>query len=273
MALEILPRDFDIFSDLKDILDKFEFKIEKINDDIYDYLNNHQEIFSLTNKDGETILHIATRNGSNNLVNILLELDMNPNISNNYGETPLIIAAQCGNKKLIEQLRKKVNFKGKASMSDRDGNNIVALLAKHGHTSKLKLIIKEIKKLNDLFIESILWSQNNKGETPLHLSIKQNKISTIKYILSHTKKGNCDICDNNGRTPLHLASESNNEFICKLLIKKGSKINVEDINGNTPLDYAHNIITNTRFIDFLRKKGAISNQSDLEKIKQSINII
>ena len=47
-----------------------------------------------------------------------------------------------------------------------------------------------------------------------------------------------DFCDDSGNTLLHIACQNGNKRIAKLCLRRGSKINSRNLNGNTPLHFA-----------------------------------
>lgn len=101
-------------------------------------------------------------------------------------------------------------------------------------------------------------SQNNHGDTALHLAIRKlNEQIAIQFI---EKGANVQIEDNYGKTPLHEAISRADRFskeFFELLVKKGANINGQDKRGDTPLHMATSF--GQRLAPYLLDKGANPN--------------
>ena len=80
-----------------------------------------------------------------------------------------------------------------------------------------------------------------------------------------------DVQDDEGRTILHRAIEDDYSYLAELMLENGANPNIEDKNGDTPLDYAeyrgcHEVI------EKLITKGAIKRdrQSEISKLHESM---
>lgn len=70
------------------------------------------------------------------------------------------------------------------------------------------------------------------GTTPLHLAAHQNRLSTVKLMLSHG--ASIDAQDHGGNTPLHLASSVTLEEhadMVELLLAEGADVNIQTKEG------------------------------------------
>ncbi|WP_146000112.1 ankyrin repeat domain-containing protein, partial [Endozoicomonas acroporae] len=130
--------------------------------------------------------------------------DVDINLPDNQGMTPLHLAAEADNIKCLKMLldpeKRKVKIKVKINASDKQ------------------------------------------GKTPLHLAAEADNIRCLKRLLEE-KKGtlNINASDGQGKTPLHLAAEADNiKCLIGLLdqIKHPVDINAEDKQNNKPLDLA-----------------------------------
>lgn len=75
-----------------------------------------------------------------------------------------------------------------------------------------------------------------------------------------------------GKSILHRAVEDDFSYLVELLLGHGANPNMEDNNGDTPLDYAY-FRGDKEVISILMVKGAIKRdrQSAIERINESIN--
>lgn len=78
------------------------------------------------------------------------------------------------------------------------------------------------------------WS----GLTPLHLAAQCASAEVVKTLLQHGHPGGQNPLANHGITPMHLAAASNNVKAIKMLITFNANVNLQDKNGDTPLDWA-----------------------------------
>lgn len=86
-------------------------------------------------------------------------------------------------------------------------------------------------------------ARNEDGDTPLHVALKNNaSYKTIKSLIQN--RANVNAKDTEGEdTPLHLVviaqiHPSKKTKLINLLINNGAKLNLKNINGDTPYDMA-----------------------------------
>ena len=183
----------------------------------------------------ESPLHEATYKGNIEKVKELVKqggIDINA-IGRNSGNTPLHWAINVGKVTLV-------------SFNLRTG--IPPHFLKPPDKKKyLKIIGFLIEKGADVNIKNI------KGDTPLHIAIKNQNTEIIELLIR--KRAKLNVKNNKGKTPLHLARQSE---IVKLLIEKGADVNAKDREGKTPLFMRSGLNTNK----FLIEKGADVNIRD-----------
>ncbi len=172
--------------------------------------------------DKQNLLAIAVLNGCNDVLPILIKHGVDPNETNTYGITPLIRAAEKGNKKAIEIL-----IKHKADINKTSNNGLTALMiaANKGDSEIVKYLICEsglnamaLAAINDkfetadfLFEKTDLTTRCPKGNTFLHravtLALTQKTYNLTKYLIS--KGADVHAKNDQGITPLMLVQESN----------------------------------------------------------------
>lgn len=86
-------------------------------------------------------------------------------------------------------------------------------------------------------------SQDRYGNTPLYCAVQKNLHKVLKILLDN----NADplICNNEKQLPLHIAVLQGNLEAVKLLIPLMKQVDIRDIYGNSPLDYA--LLTTTSY--------------------------
>ena len=80
------------------------------------------------------------------------------------------------------------------------------------------------------------FSQDSRGETPLHLAVRHDNEPSVDHLLE--AKGHTGVADSEGRTPLHRAAENCAPGITEKLLQAGADPNVRDNAGRTPLELA-----------------------------------
>jgi hypothetical protein len=148
------------------------------------------------------------------------------------GESPLMLAAEMGDKQLVALL---LADGANVDSIDSVGNTPLHWAATGGNLEVAELMIA--RKLN-------VDVKNNAGQTPLHLAIKgpdpplnrgrHQYCSVVNMLLANHADINAQ--DDEGRTPLHYSIRFG--ALARLLLKKGSDPSIRDRSGETPLDLA-----------------------------------
>lgn len=112
--------------------------------------------------------------------------------------------------------------------------------------------LKSYFKIHGINFNSI---DMNGGSTPLHEASYFGTPEMIEFFLHHGM--NVDVRDNFGNTPLMSSIDGVQQDFAntKLLLEKGSKINLENYNGISALDYAL-IMEDKPSVEFLLERGA-----------------
>ena len=152
--------------------------------------------------DGQNVLFEVVKHNNFDLIKLLLNYGMNPNVIDNDGNTPLSFLVETGLKLKIKDAREK--------FIDR----LVFLLRFRVDTG----------------------IQDKDGRTVFHKAVIANDLEVVEKLL--TKKANLDAKDNQGRTALHHTQWNGNYKIARWLIAAGANMNEPDKAGFTLLNYA-----------------------------------
>ncbi len=204
-----------------------------------------------------TALHFAAELGMPLIVRTLIQQEANPNKKNKFGQTPLILATQ---KKQIKVVFDLLHYKANIHCQAEDQryplyfaiesqfDDMVELLMKHEADPTLKgpkdwTCLHLAASLNRKKIFPILMASfssisdpTKEGAKPLHIAIR-NRADEIAFLLIESGHPLNDF-DGAGYQPLHLALLSKNESLAKLLIEKGCDLDKKGKNGDTPLHLA-----------------------------------
>ena len=121
------------------------------------------------------------------------------------GQTPIHVAARCGN---VEAVRSLFKHGVSPNIRDKDGNTPIHLAAFRGQYEVIEILVDH---------GADLTVQNNEGETALHIAAHKAVDPTIfEFIMGHGADGGCK--DRRGRTPLEIAAiPDNGKFVEQIL--------------------------------------------------------
>ncbi|KAA8548744.1 hypothetical protein F0562_000428 [Nyssa sinensis] len=188
-----------------------------------------------------TVLHIAALFGKTEcLKNILATCPRIYDPLNSKGETPLHIAAREGHDEIVELLIKHANthnYNGAAvpmlMQTNEDKDTVLHEAVRNCHTKLVELFNKEAPELSQL--------SNNAEETPLYLAAEKGLADIVRQILECQLKPNISPGYGGpyGRNALHAAVlRDSQDCVDKLLGWKQNLLKESDVCGWTPLHYA-----------------------------------
>lgn len=232
-----------------------------------------------TSRSGETIWKYLNWNDKD-LIDLIFDKNINADLEDDWGHTPLFYAIENRNKKAINELKsgmREYNLNALLSAIETDdillikyffkfqlkkdeGQIMPALGANVKNTEILKLFLSNGLDIN---------ASNEKQETALFLAIRNKNIDTAKFLISQNADVNCITKD---QYTLWEFLDWKNEDIINIIISTG-KVDPELQNGRglTPLFYAifykhmqtvksllssHNLDVNkkTKLIDYIEFK-------------------
>lgn len=198
-------------------------------------------------KNWETLLIDAARNGDVDVVEALLKQGANVNQGNKKGETPLILAAAYGHVEVVDVLIKQG---ANVNQGNKKGDTPLHLAAINGRAEVVDTLIRQGANVN----------QGNKfGEPPLIRTAMMGHVKVAESLIRH----GADVNQGNetGVTPLHGAVAHNRVELVDILIRHGADVNQGNKYGVTPLIVA---AANecVESIDILIRHGANINQGN-----------
>uniref|UniRef100_A0A7N0TDD4 RING-type E3 ubiquitin transferase n=1 Tax=Kalanchoe fedtschenkoi TaxID=63787 RepID=A0A7N0TDD4_KALFE len=187
--------------------------------------------------DRQSALHIAAVNGWIEILCMLLDRSMNPDVLNRHKQTPLMLAAIHGK---IACVQKLLQAGANVLMFDSiNGRTCLHYAAYHGHSDCLQAIIS-VSRSSPI---AASWGfarfvnvRDSKGATPLHLASCQRRPIAVQILLD-----NCAlVCASTGRygfpgsTPLHLAARAGSLDCIRKLLAWGADRVQRDSSGRIP---------------------------------------
>jgi ankyrin repeat protein len=173
---------------------------------------------------GNSLLHLAAREGNVDIINYLVSEGANVNSRNIADETPIHLAANSGNLDVVIQL---ISNGANINVKDSIGNTPLHDAAENDHIQIVKYLISQKAEIN---------TQNNGHQSPLHEAVEFDKVEMSKLLVS--EGANVNTQDEDRRSPLHAAVVNENLELVKYLTANGAEVNAKDKFDRTPLHQA-----------------------------------
>lgn len=176
------------------------FKVILDSQKVKNYIENKKVDVNVQDEDGNTTLHYAIYSNPVDIesINFLLENGAHINIQNNKGETPLHWTLTCGPASA-------------ATCYSKEKTKVFDFLLKKGADPKIK---------------------DNEGKTVLDKAI----LGSIEWTQRALKLGtDINTKDDWSNTALHYAVQHPDRVLVELLLSKNANVNLQNIDGNTPL--------------------------------------
>ena len=172
---------------------------------------------NVQNSEGDTLLHISARYNHYRITRFLVSKGAGLYIKNNNGNVPLhevgFFYDSPVAKKLLEELSSsQLSPQNRAQLTQQ------YMEVRVGEASTAAFLV--IEKRADPNI------QNNDGDTPLHIAVRNGGHATVNYFVHYRADPN--IQNNKGETPYHVATKGKNKMIEALLIGRGADIRIKD---------------------------------------------
>jgi len=166
-----------------------------------------------------------TAKGNLETVTSLLSKGANPNAQNIYGYTSLLTALANGFPKIALIL---LDHGASVHISTLEGLSALHLAAIHCDETMLEKLLE---------CGAFLGVQDEAGDTLLHWAVREAKPNILSFLLSKSTSL-LDTQNEDGETALHLAAAFGEEGTIETLLKNGATSDIKDVNGLTPAEHA-----------------------------------
>ena len=176
-------------------------------------------------ENNQTALFKAAESGNLVLLRALLEQNLAPEHTDNFGETALMVALRCGNRSVAEYLLKIAPDPVK--IIDNDGATLLHKAAWGNLPELANVLLRE----HNMDIDS----KDYAGRTALHVAAYQGNTRILKYLLENSANINAVDCE--GKTPIFSGAYDGNLKTVKMFCELGADLLLKDNNGLTVLEY------------------------------------
>jgi len=156
-------------------------------------------------------------------VKLLLSQGINPNTVDSNGNPMLVLAIRDRSNAVIEVL---LSAKGMdVDLSDKNGETPLMMASINGDLPLVQTLVLK----NRAQLDHISW-------TPLHYACAKGHLDVAQFLLANGAI--VDSLSLGGTTPLMMAVQSGNEYLVKLLLDKGSNLQLRNEAGFSAIDIA-----------------------------------
>ncbi|KAI9697547.1 MAG: hypothetical protein M1820_007746 [Bogoriella megaspora] len=184
-------------------------------------------IYKVSAKDEteDSLLHEASRIGSEAVMRILINNGADINLRNRGGDTPLHEASRTGYEIAVRLL---IDSGANVDSRNRNGESPLYVASRKGEEKVVRLLIDSGADVN---------SRSSTGTrlegTPLHAAVSAGDGGVVRLLIDNG--AGLDSRNEIGGTPLHTAARKGRETIARLLIDKGADIHAKNRREATPL--------------------------------------
>ncbi|KAJ3647020.1 hypothetical protein Zmor_024571 [Zophobas morio] len=205
------------------------------------------EVKIVTTEYGATPLWLACQNGNLKIIDYFVRSGVDINCVSTFGETPLFMASQNGHEKVVEYL---ATVGAEINRAQKDGATPLYVASHQGHEKVVEYLVTVGAEING--------AQNN-GPTPLHIASFKGHEKVVEYLVTVGAEINC--VQESGATPLLVASHQGHEKVVEYLVTVGAEINRAQNDGATPL-YVASLNGHQKVVEYLVTVGAEINRAD-----------
>ena len=193
----------------------------------------------MKNKRNETVLHTASEYENLEIIKLVLNkvydgfmpVETFLKTRNKNGQTFFHIACSKGYFNIVEYFLKDLKMKYLLEILDKDLNSPLHLASANNHLSIVNLIIDVAVGLIDF------GAKNKEGHTALELSCRKGHFEISKTLINRNPK-KIETDQNANDDPLHVACNEGSYEVVRLLLAKGTPIDIINNENKNCLDIA-----------------------------------
>ncbi|GMH37616.1 hypothetical protein BSKO_05489 [Bryopsis sp. KO-2023] len=203
-----------------------------------------------TEGDFATPLYMAACGGHTEITRALLRKEANVMIVNKYGWSPLHAAADQGHYEMVKDILDhalSAKLRTYVNLTTEAGWSVLHHATRSGNLKLIRLLLP--------LCGNHLNQQCNVGYTPLHIAADNGLDDVAELLLEAGADANVQSKD--GWTALHVAQDKNNIVICRMLLRKNANPDLAGQDGVTALHRAA-FQNHIEFAKILVKEGKAS---------------
>ena len=208
------------------------FNLSEILNVILDKFSNAQNVNKKNGK-GETTLFIACKNNYMKIFNQLIDIqDIGLDIQNEIGLTPLMVAAKNNSFEIVKKL---IDKGANLTIVNNNFQNVLHIVARNDTDTMFREILGNKSGCKLLYVK-----EGKKGETPLHIVVREGKPELLEHVTGHHLQPNVIAIKNfKGDTPCHIAAKRQRLTFLKSISQLFPfTLNIQNNQGHTPLQVA-----------------------------------
>jgi ADP-sugar diphosphatase len=184
---------------------------------------------NLTNKNGQSPLSIAVLYGREAIVNLFLDrADVDVNLADENGQSPLSIAVLYGREAIVNLFLDRADVD--VNLADEYGETLLWKTASQGHKETVKLFLAQA----DIDVNLA----DNYNQTPLWGAASEGHEAVVKLFLDRADI-DVNLANRRGETLLSIAALYGREAVVKLFLNRADvDVNLADNYSQTPLSEA-----------------------------------
>ena len=196
-------------------------------DNVREIISNSSRIDDLCKSEDDecnTIVHASVLSNNEQLVRyVLLDLEIDPNICNIYGMSPLHFATMSGSKNMVKILLENDVM---IDIQDTSRRTPLIIASQNNDSDICKILLEK---------NASLRSFDSGGDSALHHACRGKFINVVRLLLSEDSV-NVNSTNFFSDTPLHIACKTGSIMCIRLLLEHGADTNHKNKAGKKPCD-------------------------------------